>query len=53
MQSLRQFDDNYEECTNSSFDFDDRYWQSWLESEGFSHIIGHWEDSYGFVGICG
>ena len=50
MQSLRQFDDNYDEHTNSTFDFDDHYWQSWLESEGFEHIVGHWEDSYGFVG---
>lgn len=49
MQSLRQFDDNYEEYTNSSFDFDDRYWQSWLESEGFEHITDKTEDSYGFV----
>lgn len=49
MQTLRQFDDNYEVCTDSSFDFDDHYWQSWLESEGFDHICGYWEDSYGFV----
>jgi hypothetical protein len=48
MQSLRQFDDNYK-VLEGSFDFDDRYWQSWLESEGFEHINGYWEDSYGFV----
>lgn len=49
MQTLRQFDDNYNACTDNFFDFDDHYWQSWLESEGFEHIIGKWEDSYGFV----
>ena len=49
MQSLRQFDDNYTEHTNSSFDFDDHYWQSWLESEGFTHITDKTEDSYGFL----
>lgn len=49
MQTLRQFDDNYEGCTDSRFDFDDHHWQSWLESEGFEHIIGYWEDSYGFT----
>lgn len=49
MQTLRQFDDNYEVCTDSSFDFDDRYWQSWLESEGFEHITLTTEDSYGFL----
>lgn len=48
MQSLRQFDDNYETLENS-FDFDNPSWQSWLESEGFEHIIGYWEDSYGFT----
>ena len=49
MQSLRQFNDNYEVCTDSSFDFDDRHWQSWLESEGFEHITNKTEDSYGFL----
>ena len=49
MQSLRQFDDNYTERTNSAFDFDDHYWQSWLESEGFTHITDKTEDSYGFL----
>lgn len=49
MQTLRQFDDNYEVCTDSSFDFDDHHWQSWLESEGFEHITDKTEDSYGFV----
>ena len=47
MQSLRQFDDNYEMCTESSFDFDDRRWQAWLESEEFEHITDNTEDSYG------
>ena len=36
-------------CTDSSFDFDDHYWQSWLESEGFEHITLTTEDSYGFL----
>lgn len=49
MQSLRQFDDNYEVCADNSFDFDDHYWQSWLESEGFEHITDKTEDSYGFL----
>lgn len=49
MQTLRQFNDNYEGCIGSTFDFDDHHWQSWLESEGFEHIVGYWEDSYGFT----
>ena len=49
MQTLRQFDDNYGVSTDNSFDFDDHHWQSWLESEGFEHICGYWEDSYGFL----
>ena len=49
MQSLRQFDDNYEVCTDNHFDFDDHYWQAWLESEGFEHITDKTEDSYGFT----
>jgi hypothetical protein len=48
MQSLKQFDDDYE-VLEESFDFDDRYWQSWLESEGFKHITDKTEDSYGFL----
>ena len=47
MQTLRQFDDNYN--VSEYFNFDDPQWQSWLENEGFEHIIGKWEDSYGFV----
>lgn len=49
MQSLRQFDDSCEGCVDSHFDFDDSHWQSWLESMGFEHIIGYWENSYGFT----
>lgn len=49
MQSLRQFDDNYEVCIDNHFDFDDHYWQSWLESEGLEHITDKAEDSYGFT----
>lgn len=49
MQTLKQFDDSYEVCIGNSFDFDDRHWQSWLESEGFTHITDKTEDSYGFL----
>lgn len=49
MQSLRQFDDSYKEGVDGSFDFDDRRWQYWLESEGFEHITDKTEDSYGFL----
>lgn len=49
MQTLRQFDDNYEGRINSPFDFDNQHWKSWLESEGFEHITDKTEDSYGFL----
>lgn len=49
MQSLRQLDDIYEVYTDNCFDFDDRHWQSWLESEGFEHITNKTEDSYGLL----
>ena len=48
MQSLKQFDDSYKEYIDGPFDFDDRHWQSWLESEKFVHITDKTEDSYGF-----
>lgn len=48
MQSMKQFDANYE-VLEKSFDFDDSYWESWLESEGFKHITDKTEDSYGFL----
>lgn len=47
MQSLKQFDDDYN--ISEYFNFDDPRWQYWLESEGFVHFDGKWEDSYGFV----
>lgn len=49
MQTLKQFDNNYEVHIDNSFDFDNRHWQSWLESEGFVHITDKTEDSYGFL----
>lgn len=49
MQTLRQFDDNYESRTNNPFDFDNQHWKSWLKSEGFVHITNETEMSYGFL----
>lgn len=52
MQSLRQFDNPKFKAEEIYFKFNEPYWQDWLKSEGFEHIVGKTEDSYTYQETC-